>query len=129
MNERERYEQLMEQPNAVFVFGSNLAGLHGGGAARAAHKKYGAEWGVGYGAKGRSYALPTMSSIGHVLRLDEIAIHATRFLQHAAAHPESTFVLTRIGCGIAGYSDSEIAPLFANAPANVVLPHEWADLV
>jgi hypothetical protein len=128
MSERERYERLMRQPNAVFVFGSNRKGIHGAGAARAAHQNYGAKWGQGEGSQGRSYALPTMSGIGQVLTLDDIREHVSRFLSYAEQQLDRVFVLTRVGCGIAGYSDEEIAPLFADAPSNVVRPDEWEAL-
>lgn len=126
MNERERYELLMRQPGTVFVFGSNVLGLHGGGAARAAFDNYGAEWGVGEGPQGRSYALPTVGQIGHTLPPEQITGHIAAFNQYAHDHPEQVFILTRIGCGIAGYKDAEIAPLFSASPPNVVLPAEWS---
>ena len=118
----------MKEPNAIFVFGSNVLGLHGGGAARAAHEKYGATWGLREGPMGRSYAIPTVGQIGHSLPITAIRSHVWRFVQYAIEYPEKTFVLTRIGCGLAGYADSEIAPLFAKAPANVIKPTEWENL-
>jgi hypothetical protein len=126
--ERERYASLMNRPNAVFVFGSNREGKHGGGAARAAHQLYGAKWALGEGPQGRSYAIPTMDRIGYPLEVSEIRLHINRFLAYAERHSEAVFVLTRVGCGIAGYSDKEIAPLFRKAPANVILPLEWEGL-
>jgi hypothetical protein len=123
--EEERYRTQMLDPNAVFVFGSNERGIHGAGAARAALLLYGAKRGIGEGPQGRSYALPTMAEIGEPLSLAEIDGRVGAFLAYASAHPDKVFVLTRVGCGIAGYSDSQIAPLFANAPSNVILPSEW----
>lgn len=103
----------------VFVFGSNASGVHGGGAARIAYEKFGAEWGQGHGHHGQSYAIDTMSGLG-VLH-EEVA----RFLDYARRHPELRFLVTPIGTGIAGYRSDEIAPLFAGAPGNVVLPAEF----
>lgn len=110
--------------NEVFVFGSNLAGRHGGGAARLAAEKFGATFGVGVGHEGRTYALPTKDEKIQTLPLSEIEKHIGDFIVYAAAHPELTFLVTQIGCGLAGYKPSEIAPLFSNfaMPRNVVLP-------
>ena len=106
----------------VFVFGSNKEGMHGGGAARIAYKEFGAIWGEGVGMTGRCYAIPTMDG-----SLDIIRKHVDDFTEYAAAHPELTFLVTRIGCGIAGWRDSEIAPLFGKASelGNVTLPEEF----
>ena len=106
----------------VFVFGSNKEGMHGGGAARIAYKEFGARWGEGVGMTGRCYAIPTMDG-----SLDIIRKHVDDFTEYAAAHPELTFLVTRIGCGIAGWRDSEIAPLFGKASEldNVTLPEEF----
>ena len=111
----------------IFVFGSNEAGNHAGGAARIAVEKFGAVYGQGRGLQGRSYAIPTMSG-----SLEDIAKEVDEFIQFADTHPEQTFLVTRIGCGIAGYSDKDIAPLFAKAYClpNVFLPAEfWKVLV
>lgn len=107
------------KPQEVFVFGSNLAGHHAGGAARAALNRFGAVWGKGVGLQGQSYAIPTMQG-----GVDTIEPYVREFADFAAAHPELTFLVTRIGCGIAGFRDEEIAPLFAHAAAlpNVRLP-------
>jgi len=107
------------EPDEIFVFGSNAAGAHGGGAARLAYEKFGAVWGEGEGLFGQSYALPTMGG------MDEIRTSAANLGACAAAHPELTFLLTKVACGIAGYSEAEIAPLFADMPANVVKPAGW----
>lgn len=106
----------------VFVFGSNLQGYHGGGAARTAMDKFGAEWGVGVGPTGRCYAIPTMQG-----GVETIKPYVDEFLEYAKEHPDTRFLVTRIGCGIAGFRDAEIAPLFvkaANLP-NVALPRFW----
>lgn len=106
-------------PNEVFVFGSDAAGAHGGGAALLAYEKFGAVWGEGEGLFGQSYALPTMGG------MDEIRTSAANFKAYAAAHPELTFLLTKVACGIAGHTEAEIAPLFAAVPGNVVKPAGW----
>mgnify|MGYP006902872918 CR=1 FL=1 len=106
----------------VFVFGSNKEGRHGGGAAYIAFKEFGAEWGVGIGMTGRCYAISTMDG-----SIDIIRRHVDDFTAYAKAHPELTFLVTPIGCGIAGWRASQIAPLFAGASAldNVTLPQEF----
>lgn len=106
----------------VFVFGSNKEGMHGGGAAYIAFKEFGAEWGVGIGMTGHCYAIPTMDG-----SIDIIRRHVDDFTAYAREHPELTFLVTRIGCGIAGWHDSEIAPLFEEVSAldNVALPQEF----
>lgn len=110
----------------VFVFGSNLSGIHGGGAARAAHREYGAVWGVAEGLTGHSYAIPTVQEgIAGPLTLEEIDQAARRFLDFATAHPEIQFFVTRIGCGLAGHKDADVAPMFASAPNNCSLPDTW----
>jgi hypothetical protein len=103
----------------IFVFGSNGAGQHGGGAARVAYERFGAVWGQGDGLQGRSYAIDTMSG------WDVLEAGVARFLEFAARHPELTFLVTKIGTGIAGWPVERIAPLFADHPANVVLPREF----
>lgn len=94
----------------IFVFGSNLAGHHMGGAAKAAHKKFGAEWGVGVGLTGRSYAIPTMQG-----GVETIRPYVNQFINFASRNPDMKFLVTRIGCGIAGFKDEEMAPLFRKA--------------
>ncbi len=112
----------------IFVFGSNLAGVHGAGAARAALEHYGAVIGVGKGIVGRSYALPTKDNKINSLGIDEIARYVAEFKVEAAKSP-FVFFMTRVGCGLAGYSDEEIAPLFVGSPNNIVFPIEWAKYV
>lgn len=109
--------------NEIFVFGSNIQGAHGGGAAWYAHKKFGAEWGVGEGLTGRTYALPTMegkASLKHAVE---------NFIACAKLHPGFIFLVTAVGCGIAGYTPSEVAPLFKEATSleNVYLPQVFWD--
>ena len=114
------------EPNQIFVFGSNLQGFHAGGAARAAHQKFGAIWGQGVGLQGQSYAIPTMQG-----GVETIKPYVDEFISFAKAHSEYTFLVTRIGCGIAGFKDSEIAPLFRDALGcdNIVLPREFAKIL
>ena len=110
------------KPNEIFVFGSNLAGHHGGGAARLAYERFGAIYGQGVGLQGQSYAIPTMQG-----DVETIKPYVDEFIAFAQKHPEYTFLVTKIGCGIAGFSEEEIAPLFADAHLveNIVLPLNW----
>lgn len=110
----------------VFVFGSNLAGQHYGGAARTAHDKFGAEWGVGVGPTGQCYAIPTMQG-----GIDTIRPYVDEFTEYARNHPNNRFLVTRIGCGIAGFKDDEIAPLFYEASKlpNVNFSKEWLNIL
>ncbi|MFC7432119.1 MULTISPECIES: hypothetical protein [unclassified Agrococcus] len=110
-------------PDEVFVFGSNADGAHAAGAARTAADRFGAVWGEGDGLHGQSYAIDTMS--GPAVMADRVAA----FLRFAAEHPELRFLVTPIGTGIAGYQPHEIAPLFAGASDNVVLPPQFRDLL
>lgn len=114
------------QPNEVFVFGSNLAGFHGGGAAHIAHKLFGAQWGVGVGPTGQCYAIPTMQG-----GIDTIRPYVDDFITYAYQHPEKLFLVTRIGCGIAGFTDEQIAPLFKSAIEmdNVAIPNRWREII
>lgn len=106
----------------IFVFGSNLQGYHGGGAARVAMNRFGAKFGVGVGLQGQSYAIPTMQG-----GVDTIRPYVDEFIEFARQHPELTFYVTRIGCGIAGFYDKQIAPLFHDALEidNIILPREF----
>lgn len=106
----------------VFVFGSNLAGRHGKGAALHARQHCGAIYGQGIGLQGRSYAIPTKDERLKTLPLRLIRQYVEQFQAFAAQHPELTFEVTAIGCGLAGYTPEEIAPLFRDAPGNCVLP-------
>ena len=110
------------KPNEVFVFGSNLSGMHGGGAAYIAYRKFGAIMGQGVGLQGQSYGIPTMQG-----GVETIRPYVDDFIEFAQQHPELTFLVTRIGCGIAGFRDEEIAPLFkeAHGVQNIVLPKGW----
>lgn len=110
------------KPDEVFVFGSNLAGMHGGGAARVAFRQFGAVMGCGVGLRGQSYAIPTMQG-----GVETIKPYVDDFIAFAKAHPELFFYVTRIGCGIAGFKDKEIAPLFREAMGveNICLPESF----
>lgn len=110
----------------IFVFGSNLAGMHGGGAARIAHRRFGAEWGVGVGLTGQTYAIPTMQG-----GVETIAPYVDEFIEYAHNHRELKFYVTRIGCGIAGFRDKDIAPLFRNAleEENIILPQSFYNIL
>ena len=111
--------------NEIFVFGSNLEGMHGGGAARLAYEKFGAIWGQGVGLQGQSYGIPTMHG-----GIDAIKPYVDEFIGFAKSHPELTFLVTRIGCGIAGFRDEEIAPLFKECIdiENVILPRSFVTI-
>lgn len=110
------------EKDEFFVFGSNLAGHHMGGAARAAHMKFGAEWGIGVGLTGQSYAIPTMQG-----GVETIKPYVNQFIEFAKNNPDMKFLVTRIGCGIAGFKDEDIAPLFKKAVAisNIYLPRDF----
>lgn len=110
------------QPNEVFVFGSNLSGSHGGGAALVAYRKFGAIWGQGVGLQGQSYGIPTMHG-----GVEKIKPYVDEFIAFARQHQDLVFLVTRVGCGIAGFTDEEMAPLFSEAKQleNVFLPRLW----
>ena len=114
------------KPNEVFVFGSNLQGMHAGGAARIAHERFGAVWGQGVGMQGQSYAIPTMQG-----GVETIEPYVEEFMDYAFRHRELTFLVTRIGCGIAGFTAKEIAPLFLKVIdlENVILPKDFVEIM
>lgn len=109
----------------IFVFGSNLAGIHGAGSAKCAFKEHQARYGVGYGPTGNAFAIPTKDHFLNVLPLSVINNYVNGFINYANLHPEFIFKVVRIGCGLAGYKDSEIAPMFKAAPSNCLLPSGW----
>ena len=128
-NTRPRYTPdriLHLKSNEIFVFGSNLTGAHGGGAARLALERFGAVWGQGVGLQGQSYGIPTMQG-----GVETIKPYVDEFIEFAGMHPELIFYVTRIGCGIAGFNDEEIAPLFSEARKllNVVLPESFCKIL
>lgn len=121
------HEDMTSAPKEyVFVFGSNLAGFHGAGAALAAYKFYGAALGVGEGPTGRSYAIPTKDHSIETLPLEEVVKAVKRFIMYTHANPDKLFFVTRVGCGLAGFTDDEIAPLFHGA-INCSFAQEWAE--
>lgn len=114
------------QDNEIFVFGSNLKGIHAGGAARTAHMRFGAEWGKGEGLQGQSYAIPTMQG-----GVETIKPYVDKFIAFASQHTEFRFLVTPIGCGIAGFTPEDIAPLFlaAKKMKNIILPQSFWDVI
>lgn len=116
------------KPNEIFVFGSNLAGVHGAGAALTARKLFGAKTGQGTGKMGQCYAIPTKNEFLKPLSLLEINWFVATFLRVAEYDKSKTFLVTPIGCGLAGYRPEQIAPMFRYAPDNVILPPEFAGI-
>ena len=110
----------------IFVFGSNLAGRHGKGAAASARNHHAAQWGVGEGPTGRAYALPTKDKDLRTLPLEKIEGHVESFLAYARNHADRLFLVTAIGCGLAGYKHEQIAPMFKSAPENCFFDKRWA---
>lgn len=113
----------------IFVFGSNLSGRHGKGAAAYAREHHGAVYGKGVGLQGSSYAIPTKDHALRPMPLDQISHYVRRFIDFATEHPEMVFQVTRVGCGTAGYSDKQMAPLFVGVPENCLLPTEWHEIL
>lgn len=117
----------------IFVFGSNEGGIHGGGAAKAAVLKYGAKFGQAVGLQGNSYAIPTKGVawefgrrvVGDPLRIEKIGAYVNQFVDFATEHPELQFQVTQIGCGLAGFTAEQIAPLFEEAPENCLFDEAW----
>lgn len=109
----------------IFVFGSNLQGRHGKGAAKFAVEHHGAIYGQAVGLQGNSYAIPTKATPYSALPLKFVKQYVKEFLDFAESNNNLTFVLTPIGCGLAGFKPEQIAPLFKNAPSNVVIPEEF----
>lgn len=114
------------RPGEIFVFGSNLAGHHGGGAALLAWRKWGAVWGQGVGLQGQTYGIPTMHGGPEAIRP-----YVGEFVDFARRHPELIFLVTEVGCGIAGFTPAQIAPLFADAVGveNICLPQRFWDVL
>lgn len=114
------------QPDEIFVFGSNLRGIHAGGAAHIAYQRFGAEMGNGVGIQGQSYAIPTMQG-----GVETIQPYVDEFIAYASQHPEKRFLVTPIGCGIAGFEEEDIAPLFESAVnvENISLPESFWDIL
>ncbi len=111
------------------MFGSNLAGRHGKGSALLAKRVFGAIQGIGVGRQGQSYAIPTKDENLNVLPLSAIKVYVKEFLQYAGSHPELKFIVVAIGCGLAGYTPKDIAPMFSGIPLNVKLPREFEEVL
>lgn len=122
------------EPNQIFVFGSNLSGYHGAGAAKTARKKYGAVWGQAYGLQGQSFAIPTVKEfISGKMELQDIKKYVNKFLELSKLYQEYEFLVTEIGCGLAGYNIEDIAPMFKvvleepDLYKNIILPKRFVD--
>jgi hypothetical protein len=113
--------------NEVFVFGSNEAGRHGAGAAKVALRNFGAQYGVSIGRYKQSYAIPTQDRFIETLGIGKISEYVDEFIHYARSNPETTFIVIKVGCGLAGYSDSEIAPLFKYSPNNCKFHIDWKE--
>lgn len=127
MNQRITPDYIRElKPNEIFVFGSNLNGYHGGGAARLAMEKWGAQWGKGVGVQEQTYAIPTMQGGPKTIQP-----YVEQFINFAKANPDKIFLVTEIGCGIAGFHPRDIAPLFTGAidVDNIYLPKRFWDIL
>lgn len=113
--------------NQVFVFGSNLKGIHGKGAALDAYKKFGATWGRCHGLDGNTYGIPTKDENFQPLSIERIRKYVDNFIEDATNYPEMEFLVTEIGCGLAGYTPRDIAPLFEKAKniKNIILPENF----
>lgn len=113
-----------------FVFGSNLAGIHGKGSALAAVQKHGALRGCGAGPQGSAWGIPTKKHWkSSAMSLEEISPYVWALVEYAKQHPDTLFDVVRVGCGLAGYTDEEMAPLFNGAPSNVLLPERWREII
>lgn len=113
----------------IFVFGSNLAGIHGAGAAAYAYNYRGAVWGQGIGLQGESYAIPTKDFEIHTLDIEIVRDYVADFIKFAEENPELEFEVTAIGCGLAGFTPEQIAPFFVGAPGGFVLPASFAAVI
>lgn len=113
-------------PNEIFVFGSNLAGRHGAGAALQARQSFGAVLGVGEGLTGQCYAFPTLDRVLGKRKKDQLETSRNRLYSCCYARPENRFLLTKVGCGLAGYCESTMRALFTDPPENLILPDGWA---
>lgn len=122
----------MNNDDMIFVFGSNLSGIHGGGAAAYAQQHLGAKWGIGEGLMGNCYALPTKGINITFMTLAEVTESVKRFAEFAASRPETKFKVTQVGCGLGGFTKEDIAPLFygmAHDDSNCYFDTEWKSLL
>lgn len=117
--------------NEIFVFGSNEAGIHGAGAARQALDQFGARWGVGFGPQGKTFAIPTKDWSIRTLPIQHIKPYVNSFLSYALTQPNLVFLVTEIGCGLAGYKPKDIAPLFVRGTvmSNITLPDKFKEVL
>lgn len=113
------------EKNQIFIFGSNLAGNHAGGAARQAFEEFGAEMGIGEGLTGQSYAFPTLDENFQKVSNTRLKMARLNLYKTAEKHPELEFLLTKVGCGIAGFKESKMIGTFRNAPKNIIKPEGW----
>lgn len=113
--------------NEIFVFGSNLSGIHGSGAAKLARDKFGAIWGQGVGFTGDCYAIPTKDHNIKTLPLEEIRKYVNLFKAQADLSTNKVFIVTQIGCGLAGYTPAQIAPMFKDSPLNCIFDEAWKE--
>jgi len=113
------------QPGEIFVFGSNTEGRHGKGAAKQALRMFGARWNKAEGLCGSSYALPTVGHRLSKMPAEQIRVHVERFKEHARCNQQLTYLVTLVGCGLAGHTEAVIGPMFKGSPPNVVLPLEF----
>lgn len=120
---------LQPNKNQIFVFGSNLAGIHGAGAAKQAQRFYGAKSGCGIGLRGRSYAIPTKNHDIETLPLTIVEQYVQIFTKFTLANPKVEFFVTKVGTGLAGYKDKDIAPLFKGCGSNCDMPIDWQPLL
>lgn len=113
------------KPNQIFIFGSNLAGHHIGGAAKQAYQDFGAEWCIGEGLTGQCYAFPTLDVAFRKMPKSRLKTSRVLLYETANAHPDKEFLLTKVGCGIAGFDEEYMKKLFKNAPSNIIKPDDW----
>lgn len=116
------------QNKRIFVFSSNIEGRHTSGIALRAYENHGAIYGEGYGLQGSSFAIPVKDERLKCLPLNKIKSYVDKFLRYAELNPDITFQVTQIGCGLSGYDDADIAPMFRNAPMNCILPVGWRNV-
>lgn len=109
----------------IFVFGSNLAGIHGAGSAKHAFYSHGAVWGCGIGLQGNSYAIPTKDEFINTMDLGRIKVHVENFIAYCSDYPNYDFNVVAIRCGLAGFKPDQMAPMFKDAPPNCHLPKEF----
>lgn len=129
MNQNRIYRDEVVLGKEIFVFGSNIRGLHSGGAALFAKKYCGAIMGEGDGPQGMSYALPTKYYFDRSVTVERLADNVEAFKNYARENSDKMFFVTRVGCGLAGFKDADVAPMFTDAPLNCVLPTAWRSIV